>query len=163
MRIAIGSDHAGFVLKQAVSNHLKILGHEAVDLGTFSLEVTDYPPVCAAVGREVTRGSCQMGVVMGGSGQGEQIAANKVKGVRAALCPDEYTAMLARKHNDANVCALGARVLAPEYALAILDTFLPRPSREDATPTGSLRSPISRKKRRNKATWPVARCSGDRG
>ena len=124
MRIAIGSDHAGFVLKQAVSNHLKILGHEAVDLGTFSLEVTDYPPVCAAVGREVTRGSCQMGVVMGGSGQGEQIAANKVKGVRAALCADEYTAMLARKHNDANVCALGARVLAPEYALAILDTFL---------------------------------------
>jgi ribose 5-phosphate isomerase B len=124
MRIAIGSDHAGFVLKQAVSNHLKILGHEAVDLGTFSLDVTDYVPICAAVGREVARGTCQIGVVIGGSGQGEQIAANKVKGVRAALCPDEYTAMLARNHNDANVCALGARVLAPEYALAILDTFL---------------------------------------
>jgi len=124
MRIAIGSDHAGFVLKQAISNHLKTLGHETVDLGTFSFEVTDYAPVCAAVGRQVARGSCQMGVVIGGSGQGEQIAANKVRGVRAALCPDEYTATLARKHNDANVCALGARVLAPEYALAILDTFL---------------------------------------
>ncbi len=124
MRIAIGSDHAGFALKQVVSSHLKTLGHEAVDLGTFSPEVADYAPVCAAVGRKVARGSCQMGVLIGGSGQGEQIAANKVRGVRAALCPDEYTAMLARKHNDANVCALGARVLAPEYALAILDTFL---------------------------------------
>ena len=124
MRIALGSDHAGFVLKQVISNHLETLGHEAIDLGTFSLEVTDYAPVCAAVGREVTRGSCQMGVVIGGSGQGEQIAANKVRGVRAALCPDEYTATLARRHNDANVCALGARVLAPEYTLVILDAFL---------------------------------------
>ena len=124
MRVAVGSDHAGFVLKQAVSNHLKSLDHEVIDLGTFSLEVTDYAPVCAAVGREVARGLCQMGVVIGGSGQGEQIAANKVRGVRAALCPDEYTAVLARKHNDANVCALGARVLAPEYALAVLDIFL---------------------------------------
>src|ERR1035441_7100094 len=104
MRIALGSDHAGFELKQTVSNHLKTLGHEAIDLGTFSLEVTDYAPVCAGVGREVARRSCQMGVVIGGSGQGEQIAANKVRGVRAALCPDEYTAMLGREHTEAKVC-----------------------------------------------------------
>ncbi len=127
MRIAIGSDHAGFSLKKTVAAHLADLGHEVVDLGTYTEEVADYPPICAAVARSVTRGDCDMGVVIGGSGQGEQIAANKVRGARAALCPDEYTAALARRHNDANICALGARVLAPEYALAIIDVFLKEP------------------------------------
>lgn len=124
MRVAIGSDHAGFELKGAVAAHLRRQGHDVQDLGTDSPAVVDYPPFCAAVGRAVTGGQADAGVVIGGSGQGEQIAANKVHGVRAALCPDEYTARLARAHNDANVCSLGARVLAPEYALAIVDVFL---------------------------------------
>ncbi|MGH9103031.1 MAG: ribose 5-phosphate isomerase B [Acidimicrobiales bacterium] len=124
MRIAIGSDHAGFGLKGVVALHLVGLGHEPLDLGTHSEEPTDYPPICAAVARRVVEGAAELGIVIGGSGQGEQIAANKVRGARAALCPDEYTARLARRHNDANVCALGARVLAPEYALAVVDAFL---------------------------------------
>jgi ribose 5-phosphate isomerase B len=124
MRLAIASDHAGFALKGIVADHLLRAGHEVDDLGTYSAEVTDYPAYCAAVGRAVVAGRADAGIVIGGSGQGEQIAANKVHGVRAALCPDEYTARLARAHNDANVCSLGARVLAAEYALAVVDTFL---------------------------------------
>jgi ribose 5-phosphate isomerase B len=124
VRIAIGSDHAGFVLKSIVAEHLRDLGHHVEDVGTHSTEPTDYPLYCSAVARKVVKGAADLGIVIGGSGQGEQISANKVRGARAALCPDEYTARLARLHNDANVCALGARVLAPEYALAIVDTFL---------------------------------------
>lgn len=126
MRVAIGSDHAGFALKAVVIDHLRN-DHEVEDLGTYSPEVTDYPLWCAAVGRAVVGRRADVGIVLGGSGQGEQISANKVRGIRAALCPDEYTARLARAHNDANVCALGARVLAPEYALAIVDLFLATP------------------------------------
>ena len=124
MRVAIGSDHAGFRLKAVVAKHLVEAGHRVDDLGTDSMEPVDYPPFCAAVGRAVVRGDAEAGVVIGGSGQGEQIAANKVHGVRAALCCDEYTARLARQHNDANVCALGARILGDELALAIVDLFL---------------------------------------
>jgi ribose 5-phosphate isomerase B len=124
MRVAIGSDHAGFRLKAVVAEHLVEAGHRVDDLGTDSLEPVDYPPFCAAVGRAVVRGDAEAGVVIGGSGQGEQIAANKVHGVRAALCCDEYTARLARQHNDANVCSLGARILGDELALAIVDLFL---------------------------------------
>lgn len=127
MRVAIGSDHAGFSLKAAVGDHLRQAGHEVEDLGTHSPEPTDYPAWCAAVGRAVAGGRADAGVVIGGSGQGEQMAANKVHGVRAALCPDHYTARLARAHNDANVCALGARVLAQAYALDVLDLFLATP------------------------------------
>ncbi|MHB1445341.1 MAG: ribose 5-phosphate isomerase B [Acidimicrobiales bacterium] len=124
MRIAVGSDHAGFRLKGAVVAHLEAGGLEVSDLGTHSPEPVDYPPICAAVARAVVGGQADLGVVIGGSGQGEQIAANKVRGARAALCPDEFTARLARQHNDANVCALGARIVAEELALAVLDTFL---------------------------------------
>ena len=124
MRIAVGSDHAGFRLKQAVVDHLSGLGHEVLDLGTDSEASVDYPAFCAAVARAVTGGDADAGVVMGGSGQGEQIAANKVHGARAALCPDEFTARLARQHNDANICALGARIVAEPLALAVLDVFL---------------------------------------
>lgn len=127
MRIAVGSDHAGFALKAAVSRFLSERGHEVVDMGTDSTEPVDYPPFCAAVAREVVAGRAALGVVMGGSGQGEQIAANKVHGARAALCPDEFTARLARRHNDANVCALGARIVAEPLALAILEVFLDTP------------------------------------
>jgi ribose 5-phosphate isomerase B len=124
MRIAIGSDHAGFRLKGVVAKHLVEAGHQVDDLGTDSEEPVDYPGFCAAVGRAVVRGDADTGIVLGGSGQGEQIAANKVHGVRAALCCDEYTARLARQHNDANVCSLGGRILADAFACAIVDVFL---------------------------------------
>jgi ribose 5-phosphate isomerase B len=122
--VAIGSDHAGFRLKEALARHLKELGHDVLDLGTDSEEPTDYPPICAAVGRAVREGRSERGVVLGGSGQGEQIAANKVRGVRAALCHDLYTARLSRQHNDANVLAMGARIVAPELAREILEVWL---------------------------------------
>lgn len=124
MRIAVGSDHAGYTMKATVVEHLRGAGHQVADLGTDSLEPVDYPPYCAAVARAVVGGQADLGVVIGGSGQGEQIAANKVHGCRAALCHDQYTARLSRQHNDANVLALGARVLAPELALVVLDEFL---------------------------------------
>ena len=124
MRIALGSDHAGFPLKSELLNYLGQRGHDVLDLGTDSEESVDYPSFCAAVARTVVRGEADLGIVMGGSGQGEQIAANKVHGARAALCLDEFTARLAREHNDANVLSLGARILAPEFAFTIVDTFL---------------------------------------
>ncbi|MGH9182656.1 MAG: ribose 5-phosphate isomerase B [Acidimicrobiales bacterium] len=124
MRIALAADHAGFRLKQAVAAHLTQQGHDVDDLGTDSEESVDYPPFCAAAGRAVVRGDADVGIVMGGSGQGEAIAANKVHGVRAALCADEFTARLARLHNDANVLSLGARILAEPLALAVVDVFL---------------------------------------
>lgn len=124
MRIALGADHAGFQLKSALAKHLADRGHEVVDLGTDSEESVDYPAFCAAVGRAVVRGDVDVGIVMGGSGQGEAIAANKVHGVRAALCLDEWTARMARTHNDANVLALGGRILAEAFACSIADVFL---------------------------------------
>jgi ribose 5-phosphate isomerase B len=119
----MGSDHAGYVLKGRVAEHVSALGHEVEDIGTFSEQPVDYPPICADVARRVVRGG-GMGIVIGGSGQGEAIAANKVHGTRAALCHDEYTARLARRHNDANVLSLGARIVALELALDIVDIFL---------------------------------------
>ena len=124
MRIALGADHAGYPLKTAVARYLVDKGHDVVDLGTDSEEAVDYPPFCAAVGRAVVSGDAELGMVMGGSGQGEQIAANKVRGVRAALCHDELTARLARSHNDANVLSLGGRLLGETLALAIVEVFL---------------------------------------
>lgn len=124
MRIAVGADHAGYHLKEAVVAHLRSAGHEVEDMGTHSAEPVDYPPICAAVARRVVAGGADRGIVVGGSGQGEQIAANKVHGARAALCPDEFTARLARQHNNANICSLGARIVAEDLALAILDVFL---------------------------------------
>ncbi len=124
MRIALGADHAGYALKLSVAKHLADRGHEVIDLGTDSEDPMDYPPICAAVGRRVVSGDADFGIVIGGSGQGEQIAANKVHGVRAALCLNEFTARLARTHNDANVLALGGRILGETFALAIVDSFL---------------------------------------
>jgi ribose 5-phosphate isomerase B len=124
MRIVIGSDHAGFVLKGAISQHLGDAGHRVEDIGTFSTDPVDYPPICADVARRVVRGDADRGIVIGGSGNGEAIAANKVRGARAALCHDEYTSRLARQHNDANVLSLGARVVATELALDIVDVFM---------------------------------------
>jgi ribose 5-phosphate isomerase B len=123
-RIAIGSDHAGYELKQHLIGVLTSGDHEVTDLGTDSTEPVDYPQFCAAVGRAVRNGDADMGIVLGGSGQGEQISANKVHGVRAALCNDLFTARLAREHNDANVLSIGARVVGVGLAEEILATFL---------------------------------------
>src|SRR6195256_6555330 len=120
MRIAIGSDHAGFELKQHLVQSLKELGHDVDDLGTHSTEPVDYPPICAAVARKVAKGEADRGIVLGGSGQGEQIAANKVHGVRAALCNDLYSAKYSRLHNDANVLGMGGRVVGLGLADEIL-------------------------------------------
>lgn len=127
MKIALGADHAGFPLKKQVIGRLEELGHEVIDLGTDSEEPVDYPAFCAAVAREVVQGAADRGVVMGGSGQGEAIAANKVRGARAALCNDLFTARLSREHNDANVLSMGARIVAPALAFEILDVFLGTP------------------------------------
>lgn len=123
MRIAIACDHAGYPLKELVIAHLAS-EHTVSDLGTNSTEPVDYPRFCAAAARAVVDGQADVGIVIGGSGQGEQIAANKVRGARAALCHDETTARLAREHNDANVLSLGARLLGETLALAIVDVFL---------------------------------------
>ena len=127
MRVAIGSDHAGFALKAHLSETLISLGHEVDDLGTDSEEPVDYPPICAAVGRAVVKGEADRGIVLGGSGQGEQITANKIRGVRAALCNDLYTARMSREHNDANVLSIGARIVASPLADEILTLWLTTP------------------------------------
>ena len=123
-RIAIGSDHAGYELKCHLVKLLAEDGHELVDVGTDSTDPVDYPVFCSEVGRQVRDRRVELGIVLGGSGQGEQIAANKVRGVRAALCNDLYTARMARAHNDANVLSIGARVVGTGLAEEILRTFL---------------------------------------
>ena len=124
MRIAIGADHAGYALKEHLKQTLVRLGHTVDDHGTHSEETVDYPLICIAVGRSVVDGRADRGIVLGGSGQGEQIAANKVPGVRAALCNDLYTARLSREHNDANVLAMGGRIVAFGLADEILTLWL---------------------------------------
>ncbi len=124
MRIAIGSDHAGFLLKEHFKETLTRLGHSVDDHGTGSEAPVDYPPICIGVGRAVAGGNADRGIVLGGSGQGEQIAANKVPGVRAALCNDLYTARLSRQHNDANVLSMGGRIVAFGLADEILELWL---------------------------------------
>ena len=123
-RIAIGSDHAGYELKQHLVTMLLGQGYVVDDQGTQSTEAVDYPAICAGVGRTVRDGVADFGIVLGGSGQGEQLAANKVRGVRAALCNCLYTAHMARQHNDANVLAIGARVVGVGVAEEIVDIFL---------------------------------------
>ena len=127
LAIAVGADHAGYELKEHLKGFLVERGARIIDFGTDSTERVDYPWFCARAARAVRDGQADFALVVGGSGQGEQISANKVHGVRAALCPDEYTARLARAHNDANVIALGARVVPPAYAEAILAVFLATP------------------------------------
>jgi ribose 5-phosphate isomerase B len=127
MRIAIGADHAGFALKQHLVGTLQRLGHVVEDFGTHNEDPVDYPDICANVGRAVAGGRADRGVVIGGSGQGEQIAANKVIGVRAALCNDLYTTRMSRQHNDANVLAIGGRIVAPGLADEIIALWLATP------------------------------------
>ena len=127
MRIALGCDHAGFPLKEDLKRFLRDEGHDVVDFGTGSTDPVDYPAFCAAAARAVAAGDADRGIVMGGSGQGEQIVANKVHGIRAALCHDLFLADLSRRHNDANVLSMGARVIAPTYAREIVRVWLATP------------------------------------
>ena len=127
MRIAIGADHAGFALKQHLVATLTRLGHHVDDRGTHDDAPADYPPICADVARLVASGRADRGVVVGGSGQGEQMAANKITGARAALCNDLYTARMSRAHNDANVLAIGGRIVAAALADEIVAVWLDTP------------------------------------
>ena len=123
-KIAIGADHAGFELKQHLIKYLSSKGLQVADHGTNSTESVDYPEICANVARAVRDGKADLGIVLGGSGQGEQIAANKINGVRAALCNDLYLAEMARSHNNANVLSMGGRVVSTQLAEQIVDKFL---------------------------------------
>lgn len=127
MRIAMGCDHAGYPLKEALKAFLKEEGHEVEDLGTDSEVTVDYPDFCAAAARAVVEGRADRGIVLGGSGQGEQLAANKIRGTRAALCNDLHLAELSRRHNDANVLAMGGRIVAVALAKEIVRLWLATP------------------------------------
>jgi ribose 5-phosphate isomerase B len=124
LRVAIGSDHAGFQYKAMLIEVIKSMGHEVKDFGTFSEEPVDYPDYIRPVAEAVARGEYERGVVLGGSGNGEAIVANKVHGIRCALCWDVTTARLARQHNDANIVALGQRVVSQEAAKDLVRVFL---------------------------------------
>ena len=124
MKIALGSDHGGYELKCHIAELLKELGYDYEDFGCYSAESCDYPIYGEAVARAVAGGECERGILICGTGIGISISANKVKGIRAALCGDCYSAEMTRRHNDANILAMGARVLGPGLALKIVDTFL---------------------------------------
>jgi ribose 5-phosphate isomerase B len=124
MRVAIGSDHAGFTLKGELCSLLDELRIEYRDFGTFSADAVDYPDFVAPVARAVSRGEYELGIVLGGSGTGEAIVANKVRGIRCVQCTNPVVARLAREHNDANVIAFGARIIGTEVAKACLREFL---------------------------------------
>ncbi|MGI5936345.1 MAG: ribose 5-phosphate isomerase B [Oscillospiraceae bacterium] len=125
--IAIGSDHGGFALKRAIIEYLEEKGLEYKDFGTFSEDSCDYPVYSEAVARFVASGEAEKGIVVCGTGIGASIAANKVKGIRCALCGDCYSAEMTRRHNDANMLALGGRVLGTGLALKIVEIFLKTP------------------------------------
>ena len=128
MRVYLGSDHAGFELKGLLAEHLRAAGHEVVDVGPAAYDAEDdYPPYCVETARRVVADPGSLGVVIGGSGNGEQIAANKVPGCRAALAYNTETATLAREHNNAQVAGVGARMHSTEEALAIVDAFVATP------------------------------------
>ena len=124
MRIAMGSDHAGYRFKTLIAAHLAGLGHAVEDFGTSSAEPVDYPRFIRPVAEAVGRGAADRGIVLGGSGNGEAIVANRVRGVRCTLCWNEESARLGRAHNDANVLALGERFLTEEQALRIVDVWM---------------------------------------
>jgi ribose 5-phosphate isomerase B len=127
MRIAIASDHAGFRYKTSVSTHLKNKGHDVVDFGTASEQPVDYPDFIRPAALAVASGECERGVILGGSGNGEAMTANRVRGVRCAVCWSDESARLARAHNDANMISIGQRLLSEPQALAIVDIWLATP------------------------------------
>lgn len=127
MKIAIGSDHAGFRYKEAIKQFLTSSGHEVVDFGTDSSEAADFPLFCRPAAEAVGRGDCERGIVLGGSGNGEAMVANRVKGVRCALCWNAESVRLARQHNDANMISLGERMMPLTTALDIVRIWLETP------------------------------------
>ena len=127
MKIAIGSDHAGFEYKERIKALLQSLGHEVRDFGTHSREPVDYPVFIRPAAEAVARGECERGIVLGGSGNGEAMVANKVRGIRCALCWSVDTARWAREHIEVNVLALGARTVSSELALEIVRVWLETP------------------------------------
>ena len=127
MKIALGTDHAGFAYKERIKTFLSAAGHEVVDFGTHSAETTDYPLFVRPAAEAVGSGKCERGIVLGGSGNGEAITANRVRGVRCALCWNLETARLARAHNDANMISLGERMISLDTALAIVKVWLETP------------------------------------
>ena len=127
MRIGVASDHAGFRYKTLIAEHLRRLGHTVQDFGTDSEERVDYPDKIRPLALAVARGDPERGIVLGGSGNGEAMTANRVRGVRCALAWNEESARLARAHNDANVLSLGQRLISEEQALAIVDVWLKTP------------------------------------
>lgn len=124
MRIAVAADHAGLPLKGPIIEWLEGAGHEAVDFGTGTSDPVDYPDVIAPAARAVAAGDCRLGIVLGGSGTGEQIVANKIRGIRCVEATEPVTALLGREHNDANVLAMGARIIGQELALACVAAFV---------------------------------------
>lgn len=124
MRIALGSDHAGFDLRQAIAQYLSAAGHDVRDLGCASATSVDYPDFAIAVGKAVAAGEAEVGVLVCGTGVGMSMTANRIAGVRAALCTNEYTARMARAHNNANVLCIGQRVVGEGTALALVDAFV---------------------------------------
>src|SRR6188768_3724083 len=124
MRVAIATDHAGFPLKEPIADWLASAGHEVVDFGVDSTAPVDYPDYIAPAARAVADGDCERGIVLGGSGTGEQIVANKVRGIRCVEAENPVVALLGREHNDANVLAMGARIVGREVALACVDAFI---------------------------------------
>lgn len=127
MKIAIGSDHAGFSYKEAIRDLLSSLGHSVADFGTGSLDPVDYPVFCVPVARAVVAGEAERGIVLGGSGNGEAMAANRVRGARCALAWNEESARLGRAHNDANLLSLGSRMMTLDTAFALVKIFLDTP------------------------------------
>ena len=127
MRIAIAADHNGLAMKAQLTGWLKDHGHEVDDRGTHGTETVDYPPLCADVGHQVVDGPADRGIVIGGSGSGEQMACNKIAGVRAGVCHELFTAQIARANNDANILIIGAKIVAPALAELILDVWMNTP------------------------------------
>ena len=127
LKVAIGSDHAGFEYKEKIKALLPVLGQEVRDFGTFSADPVDYPLFIRPTAEAVARGECERGIVLGGSGNGEAIVANKVRGIRCALCWNLETARLAREHNDSNVLSLGQRMIPEDLALEIVKVWLVTP------------------------------------
>ncbi len=124
MKIALGADHAGFPLKERIKEYLEEKGYQVIDMGTYSRESVHYPNFAEKVARAIQRGEADRGILICGTGIGMSITANKFKGIRAALCTNEYMARMSRRHNDANVLCLGERVLGVELALSIVETWL---------------------------------------
>ncbi len=129
--IALGADHAGYELKELIKKHLQEKGIQVEDMGTYSTDSVDYPDYAYPVAKKVAAGQAEYGILCCGTGIGISIAANKVKGIRAALCADEFSAEMTRRHNDANILCMGGRVIKAELALKLVDIFLNTPFEGD--------------------------------